>query len=69
MNKLSLFTYSKENRIVRFHALAGKNVEKVLIVSDFINKVGGIETYIHDVKELLEMHGYKVELFGGTVPK
>ena len=32
--------FSKDARIVRFHALAGKNVEKILIVSDFINKIG-----------------------------
>jgi len=61
--------YNKDHWIVRFHALAGKNVKKILIVSDFINKVGGIETYINDVKALLEPHGYKVELFGWTVPR
>lgn len=65
---MALFAYSKEKWIVNFHALAGKNVEKILIVSDFINKVGGIETYINDVKELLEPHGYKIELCGGKVP-
>jgi len=53
---------------VNFHALAGKDAEKILIISDFINKVGGIETYIHDVKEILEPHGYKIELCGGKVP-
>jgi hypothetical protein len=47
---------------VDFHALAGKDAEKILIVSDFTNKIGGIETYINDVKELLEPHGYKIEL-------
>lgn len=60
--------YSKDNRIVRFHSLAGKWVKRVMIVSDFINKVGGIETYINDVKELLEQHGYEVQLCWWTVP-
>jgi len=64
----SLDEYSKEYRLVRFHALAGKNVKKILIVSDFINRVWGIETYINDAKELLEMHGYHVELSGWEVP-
>lgn len=64
----SLHEYSKEYRVVRFHGLAWKNVKKILIVSDFINRIGGIETYINDVKELLEQHGYEVQLFGWTVP-
>lgn len=65
---MALFWYSKEKWIVNFHALAGKDAEKILIVSDFINKIGGIETYINDVKELLEPHGYKIELCWGKVP-
>lgn len=65
---MALFWYSKEKWIVNFHALAGKNTEKILIVSDFINKIGGVETYIHDVKELLEPHGYKIELYGRKLP-
>lgn len=39
------------------------------MVSDFINKIGGIETYIHDVKALLEAEGYQVKLFGSKCPK
>jgi len=31
-------------------------------VSDFINKIGGIETYLHDVKGILESHGHEVLL-------
>ena len=61
-------SYWKDSRVVRFHALAGKNVKKILIVSDFINRIWWIETYINDVKELLEHHGYEVELCGWTVP-
>ncbi|EKD25370.1 MAG: hypothetical protein ACD_80C00078G0004 [uncultured bacterium (gcode 4)] len=60
--------YSKDSRILRFHALAGKSVKKIIIVSDFINKIGGIETYINDVKTLLEQHGYEVELCGWKLP-
>lgn len=37
-------------------------------MSDFINKVWGIETYINDAKELLEQHGYEVILCWWTVP-
>lgn len=55
--------------MVRFHALADKNVKKILIVSDFINRIGGIETYITDVKDMLTQHGYEVELFGIKAPR
>lgn len=64
----NLHEYSKDNRVVRFHSLAGKEVKKIIIVSDFINKIWGIETYINDVKELLEQHGYEIELCWWTVP-
>ena len=42
--------------------------EKVLIISDFINKAGWIETYIHDVKNLLESHWHEVILQWSTLP-
>jgi len=55
--------YSKENRIIKLLPLLGQH-KKILLVSDFINKVGGIETYIHDVKELLESHGFEIKIWG-----
>ncbi len=61
--------YTKERWMVRFHALADKNVKKILIVSDFINRIGGIETYITDVKDMLTQRGYEVELFGIKAPR
>lgn len=64
----NLHEYSKDNRVVRFHSLAGKEVKKIIIASDFINKIWGIETYVNDVKELLEQHGYEIELCWWTVP-
>ena len=42
--------------------------EKVLIVSDFINKAWWIETYIHDVKNLLESKWHEVILRWSTLP-
>ncbi|AHB40838.1 group 1 glycosyl transferase [candidate division SR1 bacterium RAAC1_SR1_1] len=65
---ISLEKYSKENWITTIYPLLGKH-KKILLVSDFINKVGGIETYIHDVKELLESHGYEVKIRGRELPK
>ncbi len=68
LSSKSLVPFSKESWLMKFYSLAGKEVKKVMIVSDFINKVGGIETYINDVKELLEQHGYEVQLCGWKVP-
>ena len=42
--------------------------EKVLIISDFINKAWWIETYIHDVKNLLESKWHEVILRWSTLP-
>ena len=42
--------------------------KKILIVSDFINKAWWIETYIHDVKNLLESHWHEVILWWSTLP-
>ncbi len=61
--------YNKENRIKRFHTLAWPQVKKILIVSDFINRIGWIETYINDVKDILKKEWYEVELFGTKIHK
>ncbi len=42
--------------------------KKILIISDFINKAWGIETYIHDVKNLLESRWHEVVLRWSTLP-
>ena len=42
--------------------------QKILIISDFINKAWWIETYIHDVKHLLESRWHEVILWGSTLP-
>jgi hypothetical protein len=41
---------------------------KILIVSDFINKAWWIETYIHDVKNLLESRWHEVILRWSALP-
>ncbi len=42
--------------------------KKILLVSDFKNKVGWIETYMRDAKAILEEYGYEVEIFWKTLP-
>ena len=63
--------YTEDARYERFLKMANSKDEdkkKILIVSDFINKAWWIETYIHDVKNLLELHWHEVILLGSTLP-
>jgi hypothetical protein len=40
---------------------------RMLLVSDFITQTGGgIETFLHETKQLLENNGYEVELCGSS---
>lgn len=66
--KININNYSKEQWIIRFLPLINKH-KKILLVSDFVNKVGWIETYIHDVQKLLIEQGFEVEIWGGKLPK
>lgn len=45
--------YTKQKRRENIKKLIGNN-KKILLISDFINKIGGIETYIHETQQLLE---------------
>ena len=63
--------YIEDARYERFLKMANvkdNEKQKVLIISDFINKAWGIETYIHDVKNLLESHWHEVILWWSTLP-
>lgn len=63
--------YTEETWLTNFQDLCWSNKDqskKILIISDFINKVGWIETYIHDVKNLLENNWYEVILWWSTLP-
>lgn len=57
---------SRKNNITK---LLPSNTKKILIVSDFINKIWWIETYIRDCKYILENMWYQVQIFGGKLPK
>jgi hypothetical protein len=62
-----LENHSKENWKANIAYMLGEK-KKVLIVSDFINKIWWIETYINDAKEMLQDMGYEAELFGAKIP-
>ena len=63
--------YTEDAWYERFLKLANSKDEdkrKILIVSDFINKAWWIETYIHDVKNLLESRWHEVILRWSALP-
>ena len=69
--KKLLREYTEDAWYKKFLGLANMKDEdkkKILIVSDFINKAWWIETYIHDVKNLLESHWHEVILWWSTLP-
>jgi hypothetical protein len=55
-------------RFLQLANLKDEDMKKILIVSDFINKAWWIETYIHDVRNLLESHWHEVILWWSTLP-
>ncbi len=64
LTSLELEQYSPEKRLESLRSIIGSG-KRILIISDFIKKIGGIETYIREVKELLEQNGYTVDVWWG----
>ena len=63
--------YTEDARYERFLKMANikdNEKQKILIISDFINKAWWIETYIHDVKNILESKWHEVILRWSTLP-
>jgi len=69
--------YSKKQRIQNFTTILdpslrlpagrqGSGWQKILLVTDFTNKLGGIETYVHDVAALLTEQWHTVEIIGSS---
>ena len=42
--------------------------KKILLVSDFKSRLGGIETYMYDVADILNGKWYEVKIFGTDIP-
>ncbi len=60
--------YTSQDRRDRFYSFSKPGSQKILMVSDFINKAWGIETYIHDVREKLVLQWFHIKLFGSYLP-
>lgn len=56
--------YSDDTRITCFKQLFGKEKGRVLLVSDYICPIGGVEQYLQNVYHLLIDHGFEVQLVG-----
>ena len=59
--------YTIENRFKNVEPILWKP-KKILLVSDFKSKLGWIETYIHDVRDILQQKWYEVEIFWTNIP-
>ena len=60
--------YAWYERFLKLADSKDEDKKKILIISDFINKAGWIETYIHDVKHLLESRWHEVILRWSILP-
>lgn len=61
--------YTQEQRIKHLQNLLPHTAKHILMVSDFITKVGGIEIYIHRTADALRSMGYTVEIIGTEIAK
>ncbi len=56
--------YTKKKWIARFKQLSWLKTGTIVMISDYIVDIGGIESFILHAKALLEEYGYKVVLVG-----
>lgn len=59
--------YSKDKRIQNIQQIIWKP-KRILLITDFKTKLGGIETYVHDVKNILTTKWYEVKIYGTQIP-
>ncbi len=59
--------YTEKKWIEQAKQLFGKP-KRILLVSDFKSKLGWIETYIHDVANILNDEWYEVKIYGKKIP-
>lgn len=43
--------------------------KKILLVSDFTTRIGGIETYVDDIAQIMREMGYQVQVLGAKIPR
>lgn len=60
--------YTIDQWVKNFEEIAGKP-KKILLVTDFKSKLWGIETYIHDIREILSQKWYEVKIYWNEIPQ
>lgn len=61
--------YTEDRWIREVQAFLPEGTKKILLVSDYIAPLGGIETHITDITAALRRHGYEIETFGWHIRK
>ncbi|HRX63649.1 MAG TPA: glycosyltransferase [Candidatus Absconditabacterales bacterium] len=60
--------YSVQRRVDSAKEIFGKP-KRILLISDFKSRLGGIETYVYDAADILSQNGYEVKIYGIKIPK
>lgn len=56
--------YSEQAFLTRLRSLLPKESKKILLVTDFVGNIGGIETYVKNLSDTLVSAGYEVRTVG-----
>ncbi len=56
--------YSPERFRERFFSILPKDARKILLVTDFLSNLGGIETYVRNLEATLREYGFEVQITG-----
>ncbi len=61
--------YTEERWMEQVRSILPKDTKKILLASDYVTLLGGIETHIQTIARALRQCGYEVEIFGWNLPK
>lgn len=62
-------SYTEGRWIRQVREILPKDAKKILLASDYMTILGGIETHVQTIARTLRQHGYEVEIFGWSLPK
>ena len=61
--------YTEERWMEQVRSILPKDTKKILLASDYMTLLGGIETHIQTIARALRQCGYEVEIFGWNLAK
>lgn len=62
-------SYTEERWVEKVRNMFPKDTKKILLASDYVTILGGIETHVQTIARVLRQHGYEVEIFGWELQK